>query len=189
MTDINKLNYPLSNDEIKQILPGITLIAYPSLKNYKSISELCDNKYNSAIILYINEMNKNISMSGHWCLVMYDSKEKAVHLFDPYGQAYLDNNLIEIGPDRKQFMEDTPYLSELILNDDDIDKIYFNKNQYQRLEPNISTCGKHCIIRLSFFDMGIKSEEQYKKVLDKLLKKFKIKDYDNLVNYLIKKNI
>jgi hypothetical protein len=37
--------------------------------------------------------------------------------------------------------------------------------------------------------MGIKSEEQYKKVLDKLLKKFKIKDYDNLVNYLIKKNI
>ena len=189
MTKINQLNHPLTNDEVQALFPGINIVAYPSLKNYKTINELCNNKYNACFILYINDSPEYNCISGHWCLLINDKKDKCVHLFDPYGMNYIDNNLIEIGPDRDKFMEDKPYLSELLVSDDNIKKIYFNSFPYQKLKDNISTCGKHCAIRLVFYEMGYKSEEEYKKALDKIKKKLKIKDYDNLVNYLIIKNI
>jgi hypothetical protein len=66
------------------------------------------------------------------------------------------------------------------------DLIEYNNNKYQQEGPGIQTCGRHCSFRLICYLNGIKSEKEYKKLLDKLKRKYNLKNYDDLIINLIK---
>jgi len=176
------INSPMTNTDLHDIFPGISIVPYPEISKARNVEDLTRNKYSACIILYINDKNGNV-YSGHWNLLVKDGD--TVLLFDPYG-GYIDENLKIIGPSRSDYNEDDAYLSQLLLKDKSINRIFYNNNKYQQEGAGIQTCGRHCSFRLICYLNGIKSEKEYKKLLDKLKRKYKVKNYDDLIINLIK---
>lgn len=173
----NLINSPLTNTDINKFFPGVSIVPYPEISKADKIKDITSNKYNACFILYVNDKNNNV-YSGHWNLLIKDGD--TCLLFDPYG-GYIDNNLKIIGPSRSDYNEDDAYLSELLLKDKDIDRIFYNNNKYQSEGAGIQTCGRHCSFRLICYLNGIKSEKEYKNLLEKLKKKYKTKNFDDLI--------
>jgi hypothetical protein len=177
----NKITIPMTNEDINKIFPGVRIIPYPKLKEFRNIDELTDNVYNACFILYINEQAGN-TISGHWNLLIKD--DDVVYLFDPYG-GYIDENLVILGPSRSDFNESEALLSNMLINDRRVNKVVYNDFCYQQEKEGVKTCGRHCSFRLQCFINGIKTEKQYKKFIDEIKKRFNFKNYDDLIVKLI----
>ena len=60
-----KLEYALSDEDIKNQVKNIRIVEYPQLKQYNSITELLPNQKDAVVIL-VQIKNRH---SGHWiCL-------------------------------------------------------------------------------------------------------------------------
>jgi hypothetical protein len=144
----------LSNHEIKAFFNGdINLILYPDIKDIKNIQQLL-GKYNRCVILYLTSQNY-----GHWCCIFLDNNSE-LHFFDSYGimpdceLKFIDND------ERTELNQKVPYLSKLIIKSGYITN--YNNYKFQKEDPNITSCGYHCIMRLCFSDL---TDEQYKDLI------------------------
>jgi hypothetical protein len=174
------MNSPLTDAQISQYFPGVNIIQYKDLMNYNSFADLCNNPYKACFILYVNNKSNN-TVSGHWNLIFLDNNNN-LNLFDSYGDFFNDCNLILIGKNRSQYGEGEPLLSNLILRDQSIDKIYYNNKPYQ--EKNGSqTCGRHAVYRLQNKNLN---NEAYHRLMNKQKKKLGVKNYDQLVVNFVK---
>jgi hypothetical protein len=182
--DINKqqqlINTPTTDAQIRQYFPDINIIQYSDLAKYSNFNELCNNPYNACFILYVNKMGNNYQ-SGHWNMLMCNDNK--LNLFDSYGDFFNDYNLILIGKNRKNYGENEPLLSNLILNDPSINEIHYNNKPYQQKNGS-STCGRHCIYRLMKRDLN---NMQYNRHMNSLKKKMNKANYDELIVNLINK--
>jgi len=182
----NKLYQPITDSDINRYFPnGVSIIQYKDLKNYRNINELLNNPYEACFILFVNNSNMNsggvLTISGHWNLIYKNNND--LYLFDSYGTDYIDKNLLYINQNkRKKYDENEPLLSNLILNDPSIKRIYTNSKKYQLLNNVSQTCGRHCIYRLLNKNL---SNEAYHKQMLKLKKKNKKNNYDNLIIEMI----
>jgi hypothetical protein len=148
--------YPLGDDDINKILePDTHIFTYPYLKQVKDIDEIFD-PYGRAMMLYLTE-NEN---TGHWvCLIR---RPDEIEFFDPYGEP-IDKQLTWNGKGKRMELEqDRPLLSKL-LREKGLPVIY-NKTKFQKVDDDIATCGRHCVIRLLFKD---KTLPQYGEMIKK----------------------
>ncbi len=176
------MNSPTTDEQINEYLPGVKIIQYRDLSKYNSFADLCNNPYKACFILYVNNKTPPNTLNGHWNCLMINN-DGSLNLFDPYGDFFNDRNLILIGKNRKNFGEEEPLLSNLILNDDSINEIHYNNKPYQ--EKNGSqTCGKHCIYRVLNRDLN---NNEYHKLMNKQKKKLKCSNFDETIVKLIQK--
>ena len=163
------MDYSLNGEDIYNALGGnCKILSYKKLSEYKNIDNLLSN--GPVIILY--ETTKNY---GHWCSI-WMNKKKSIEFFDPYG----------IIPDlelkysskvfRKQNGTDFPHLTALFIIC--TYNIEYNNYKLQKMDKNISTCGRWNINRILNKN---KSVDEYAKYILDLCKKYKLKKDDLIV--------
>lgn len=142
---------PFSGSDIKDALDGdVKIIRYSDLKNYNSIDELL-TPYNKVVLLYLTKPNY-----GHWCCLFLENN--ILEFFDPYGfkidkqLEFIDDNF------RKKSNQDYPYLSRLLLNSPY--KLTYNDKKLQENDKDVSSCGRHCCIRLIMSHIPIKKYQE-----------------------------
>jgi hypothetical protein len=168
----NLIKYPLSDDEIFELLNGQTkIVLYPDLKKYKNIDELF-YPYDNVVILYIVQ-NKNGNVSGHWVGLL--KRGDTIEFFDSYGSKP-DDTFDHIDYDvRVQNGEIKPLLSRLLKNSPY--KLEYNEKQLQKLKYGINTCGYYVVLRILLKDLSIKEFQQL----------FNGKNNDiNVIKYILK---
>jgi hypothetical protein len=144
--NINKLEEikeeSLTNDDINKLLSGTSILTYPELKYKQTVDEILDEN-GRAVILFLTE-NEN---TGHWVAIHKDEDDN-IYYFDPYGlDPEGDKKWI---PTQKlqELDEIQPYLSNLLKRSKS--KVYSNQYPFQKDKQGISTCGRHCAVRLLY---------------------------------------
>ena len=145
---------PLSDADAREVVgPQLRCIRYPELADYESIDDVLGPD-GCAMILVLTTG----PATGHWCSLL--KRGNTVEWFDP----------LALAPDRERHWlsaqtlerlgESEPVLSELLRASGY--KIIFNKTKLQRSSPDVSTCGRHCAVRLMHRDLSL---PQYKRLI------------------------
>lgn len=154
---INKLKeVPFSGNDIRDALDGnVKIIRYEEIHKFKTLDELL-NPYDSVCILYQTKPNY-----GHWCCLFkhrYNDID-TVEFNDPYGYK-IDEQLEFINADfRKKSNQDYPYLARLMLESPY--KLTYNNKKLQKRADDVSSCGRHCSLRLILKDTPLKQYQDF----------------------------
>ena len=163
-----KLEYALSDLDIKRQVPNIRILEYPELGKYDSITQLLPNQKDAVVIL-VQIKNKH---NGHWiCLTRF---KNVIYLMDPLAYRPDKNLLWTPKYLRKSLGQNIPYLSYL-LNDALTNKfkVYFNEYKYQMQKQGINTCGRHVVNYLRwFFSTPLPTPMKYEIYMKGLVKKY-----------------
>lgn len=166
----------LSSKQLQDNTPShIPILTYKEIYG-KSLDKLLKN--GAFIILYLWGVNY-----GHWTAVIRHNNGKDVEYFDSYGHApdyWLSKNTHE---KNKKLGQEKPYLLNKIMKNNKYDCIYYNPITFQDSsdERDILTCGRHCLTRIRNRDLSL---EEYKDYLDDVMKKNKLKTYDQTATFL-----
>lgn len=141
MDRIKKLEKVPTSDKFLLKKANTKIFVYSELKKFSRIDELLGK--GSAIILYENTKGD----IGHW--VCLTKRNNTVEYFNSYGRP----------PDPFRYMHGKiPYLSKLLYYSPyDLE---YNEHDYQK--AGMSTCGRHCIIRVLLKDEPL---ESYNKIM------------------------
>ena len=172
---MNKILYdisqPMSGDQIKKIMnDDVSILLYRNLKNYNNLDELFMNSNNVALLY---ELKPNY---GHWVCLINQPLLNRIEYFDSYAYIpdYHKRNI------NKKFLiesgQKVNILSLLLYNSNK--EIYYNEQPMQLKKNIISTCGRHCCVRMLY---GFLPLEEYQKIIYKNNKK----NADLLVTYII----
>ena len=150
--------YSLSNFDIKKVLPHINIFTYPHLENVRHIDEVLD-KHGRAIMLYLTDDER----TGHWTALLKHGD--VIEVFDPYGikpdeQGKFLGGMMNEGKSKYQTL-----LTDLIKRSGYGMK--YNKTRHQPVSENISTCGRHAILRVLTGHLPL---EEYNKRLKTIAK-------------------
>lgn len=128
--DIQKF---LGNDGVQNT------IKYSQLAGYSDIFELLPTDRSYKIILVEQK-----SGDGHWtCITRYG---KTICSFDSYG-CQIDDELQFVNRFMKRMLgQDRHYLTSLLKNVPKDWSIVYNAKKLQKLNNDIATCGKYCIL-------------------------------------------
>jgi len=171
MDDVDK---PMSMDELKRILRGrANVYTYPEIKRFKTIDELL-NPYGSAVILYLTSSNY-----GHYTCIN-KIKPDEIEFFDSYS-IFPDKELNTITKqERIQLDQSTNHISKLMKESQY--KLSYNHHKFQSKNTNVSTCGKHCIMRIYFKHLSLR---KFNGMMRKKMKETKLKP-DEIVSIFVK---
>jgi hypothetical protein len=136
---MNKINYSLSDEDIRDFLNNkVKIITHDKINNYNNINDLI-GKYNKCIILY-----KSDASYGHWCCLF--KNKYGINFFDSYGNK--PDEILNFLPNHinKALEQDHDNLIKLLYNSNY--NIYYNEYPLQEYNKNINTCGRWCIFRL-----------------------------------------
>jgi hypothetical protein len=169
-------NDAMGDDTIRTYYPNAKIITYSDLKKYDTIEKLLPNNKDYCFLLYLQSKN-----NGHWTLLHND--DNVINFFCSYGSTpsiplhWTDKS------QRELLWGDVPYL-DLLLSKTKKNVIY-NPIDYQNKHDNdISTCGRHCCLRLmTYLNYGFKLPDYYK-MMKKAKKNSKL-NYDELVSVII----
>lgn len=156
----------LSGSEILKLLNGRTkVIKYSDLKNINNINELLFG-YNSVVILILSKKNY-----GHW--VCLTRRGDILEFFDSYGYFIDDPIYFKNTPKyfRKINDQDFPHLTALLLSCYEDYKITYNELRFQKMNPNISTCGRHVVCRIYYKNLDLYDYYNFLKNIHKDLDK------------------
>lgn len=142
----------LSDSEISNLLEGkVNILTYPDLHKYNTIDELL-GRYERCIILFCYKPNY-----GHWTTLFIGGDGK-LHFFNSYGDldkkydGYPDSFLKLIDKKyRRESKQDFTYLSTLMLRSNY--ELEYNDYEFQKLDDNIKTCGRWCVLRLLYSEL------------------------------------
>lgn len=163
---------PLSNHDMKDLSNNsINIIPYPDLMNVKNIVDILDKPL---VILY--KFSENI---GHWVL-LFLRPDGSIEFFDSFGRIIDDvkknSTMYEVYGQEDNYLEYLLYKSGC--------EIEYNPYKFQtqfKYGYPVATCGWHVLMRNKYRNLDI---DEYKKFMDKLKRKYKCEDYDELVcNY------
>jgi hypothetical protein len=134
-------SYALSDSDITKILGPTKIFPYPDLEHMTSIDQCFDDK-GRCIILF-----PNVSATmGHWCCMI--RRPKSIEFFDPYGDAP-ERQKDGLPEHHKENLDiDEPLLTRLMRASGL--PVYYNTHPFQSDRAAISTCGRHCVVRLLY---------------------------------------
>jgi hypothetical protein len=153
MDIIDKLkSVPFSNTDIEDGCDGkVKIIRYEDIYKFKTLDELL-SPYNAVCILYQTKPNY-----GHWCCLFRVGN--LVEFHDPYGYK-IDEQLEFINPEfRKKSNQNYPYLSKLMLQSPY--KLSYNNKKLQKRANDVSSCGRHCCLRLILKEVPLKDYQNF----------------------------
>jgi hypothetical protein len=139
---MNKIDYPLSDDDIRKFFKNqINIMRYSELQNYDNIFDVL-GKYERCILLFEAEK------MNHWVLLMIirkPNKKPYILFHDSYG--IVPNNEFNYIPKSFQKMtkQDRNVLLHLLI--DCPLETHYNQYRLQKISKDIATCGKHCCVR------------------------------------------
>lgn len=155
--------YPLSNDDLKHLLPHTKIFTYPELEGLRSIDEIFHfhkkGDIGTAIMLYLTD-SENV---GHWVGLI--KRGNQVEMYDPYGNPPEKLNQ-EVGG-AMNGKQDPTLLRRKV--EESGYKLISNPKQVQPVSMDINTCGRHVAMRLLFG-------------------KFPLREYNQKVSQLAKQN-
>jgi len=134
--------YPLSESDIKKMIPTLKIISYPELLKANHIDQVLDEK-GRLMLLYLTESE----MMGHWVCLLKRRGTKIIEYFDPYGNYRPDGESKWLTPQKlKELKQNTFHLSKLL--DSSPYRILSNAYPFQQDKSDMNTCGRHCTTRL-----------------------------------------
>jgi hypothetical protein len=130
-------------DIVRMCLGEVSIYTYHELVNFTSPDQIFQNK-RGAIILYETRDNY-----GHWVLLIKLSNN-TIEFFDPLGLE-MDTEL-QLVPEfyRSKLNEMRPHLTDIFSQH----HIITNRTQFQAVDQDINTCGRHITTRFRFFLLG-----------------------------------
>ena len=129
---------PLSDADIRQLLPGINIVSYPSLATVSSLDDICDER--GRIVIFFETTSTH---AGHWTCLWKQANGRWYY-FDSHGLAPDQDLYFVPPPELKALKESRPLLSSLMGSDSN----NYNNVQLQAFEKNVDTCGRHVVVRL-----------------------------------------
>jgi len=137
------ISQELSGTEVMKLFgDDVEFLLYEHLVSYESIPELLKGK-RAIILLY-----QYTKYEGHYCLLS-KRNNTTVEFFDPLG--YQADQELKFLPYDKE-----PYLSNLLRRFINAGgNVIQNSYKFERNVDKVSTCGRHCIVRLSLCDMDL----------------------------------
>lgn len=166
---------PFGDDDIRRHLPNAKIMTYKELAKYASLDALLPNETDYVIILYEDSPNH-----GHWTAITKHDKE--AEFFDSYG-GYPDSQQKWVSKHvREQLGEGKPIVSRLL--DTCPYDVRYNHVRYQKSDPRVADCGRHCVNRVKCLLEKGYNLDQYKKWMDACRRKLDL-DYDGVVTTLI----
>ena len=134
--------YPLTDSDMKKIIPTLRIVSYPELLKATHIDQILDEK-GRLMLLYLTENQS----TGHWVCLLKRRGTKVLEYFDPYGGYGPDGESRWLTPDQlEEFGQDTKHLSKLVRGSPY--KLLINKTAFQKEKNDNNTCGRHCLTRL-----------------------------------------
>ncbi len=156
----------LSSSDIMKLLNGRTrVIKYSDLAKIDDINQLLFG-YDSCVILILSKENY-----GHWVCITRNGN--ILEFFDSYG--YFIDDPIYFKSTSKYFRkvnnQDYPHLTYLLLQKENEYIITYNELRFQKMQPNISTCGRHVVCRIRYKNIGLYDYYSFLKSIDNDLDK------------------
>jgi hypothetical protein len=187
---------PLTSDELQKLFPfPIRIIRYGLLPSFQNLDQILD-PYGAAIILFETEvLNGNPNQmkiknpkksapiySGHYvalCRSVDDDNNPSINFFDSYGiipddeKKYIDKEFQSI------IGTSYNYLSQLLLhaNNNYDEVIEYNQIRFQKMDKNVSTCGRYCAIRVLLKEFPL---DQFQEFMKRLKNRYD-RSYDEIV--------
>ncbi len=159
----NRISTPMSNEDLERYLSvkPSDIMKYADLSKYKTIEQLLPNDGDFQIILIEDKKN-----SGHWTSVARYGK--TIEYFNSYGTKYDTDWRFIPRLVRIVLGQNTNDLTRLFKQaENDGFKVVYNKKRFQKLSPNIQTCGRHIIFRRHLGQIGYNLKE-YQDLMEKL---------------------
>lgn len=136
----------LTDGDLNKCLPGTPITEYDDLDNNNmSLSQLMDK--NGRGILFFQDGEENGVLSGHWVAILRNAG--GLEVFDPYGgdsdpwhfaSKFMSTEQLEETGQERPLLDNIAARSGMTIN--------YTNDRLQRLNPVISTCGRHCVVRL-----------------------------------------
>jgi len=175
------MDYFVSSTDLQSIFKNCKIIKYADLDNYNDIYMLLPNRMDFCFILTESEIN-----SGHWTLLIRDDNN--FEYFDSYGVS--PKNILDYIPNYMNKKLGNNYSEDLgmIINSiKSTDKFTYNKTKFQKDAPNINTCGRWCISRLSLFLSDDLNLNEFNKLIKIKVKQLKMTN-DEFITFLVTVN-
>jgi hypothetical protein len=162
---------PMDGGDIAHYYPKVRIIKYNDLDNYTSIEEILPSDDTYFILLYLDSPS-----TGHW--VAMTRNKNLITFFDSYG-GKIDSQLkwVDMG-ERIRLDTDKPCLTRLLK----AGNVPYNYSpyDYQSNNPDIATCGSHCLNFITMtLDKGLNVKD-YKLHMDRIRERTGL-DYDEIV--------
>lgn len=165
------MDYSLSDSDIRYVIPNVNIVKYNDLAKYNSIDEVLQGK--PTVILF--ELTEN--NTGHWICLFKNGD--TVYFFDSYGKP-IESQKKHMS---KQFFRSANYLSKMLKQSPY--KVDYNAQPYQEVNPEVASCGRHCIVRLKCMDLN---DLEYKQVMSDACKEMNMSS-DQVVLELTKQHL
>lgn len=153
------------------------IITYNDLSKFNNIEQILPHNKSWIILLIETEQN-----SGHWTLLM--RYNNTIEFFDSYALGVSEQ--LKFNSNSKNIMlgQGQKYLNQLLNKSLNKYNIIYNKIKYQSMNPIISTCGRHCLVRLIMMINYNLDLNKYNIFMNKL-KKISKYDFDEIVSIII----
>ncbi len=166
------MEYSLSEDDIRSLVPNVRIFSYSELKNMNNSTQLVNNKYPNAAVLYLTGPNY-----GHWIGVK--KYKNTIQFFDPYGE-FIDsqqNKIEKIAG--KGFLKRSGQVRNKMrsLLGNSKEDIHYSEYKLQKLKPGINTCGRW----VSSFLSSPFNVDQYATFIKRTSKMMNNIPYDELI--------
>ena len=175
------MDYFVTSTDLQSIFKNCKIIKYADLDNYNDIYMLLPNRMDFCFILTESELN-----SGHWTLLIRD--DDVFEYYDSYGVS--PKNILDYIPNYmnkklgNNYKED---IGKMINSIKPTDKFTYNKTKFQKDAPNINTCGRWVIARLSLFLSDDLNLNEFTKLIKTKAKQLKMTN-DEFIKFLVTVN-
>jgi hypothetical protein len=145
-----RISIPMSDADLERhtgIKPS-DIIKYSDLKNYNDITDLLPSDKSARIILIEDKYN-----SGHWVAILRYGK--TIEYFNSYGAKW-DTDWKFINKMVRLILgQNTNEMTRLMdkAKQDGWNTVW-NDKKFQKLDNNIQTCGRWCVLRIEMMKMG-----------------------------------
>lgn len=139
--------------QLRHLAPAGTVItAISDIVNKPTIQAVL-GPTKAAILLYVTQMDPVAHVeSGHWTVCMQHA-DGSIETFDPYGMRPDAELRFVCAACKAAANERHAVLTPLLMASGQ--RLVYNKADLQSHSPRVSTCGRHCIVRLWHRDMPI----------------------------------
>ena len=153
------------------------VIVYSDLEQYDNIEQVLEADKQWKIILIEEEVN-----TGHWVALIRHNKQ--IIYFNSYGaKPSYELDLIDEKQNEK-LGQDEKYLNKLLLLAKGKYRVLYNKKRFQKLDNQITTCGRHVIMYIIMVQKFNYSLEQYIRFMERLKKHYNM-TFDEIVSLII----
>lgn len=162
-----RIRTPMSDGDLERYFgtgPESEVIIYSDLANYNTIDELLPKELDYRIILVEFKPHQ-----GHWVVVL--KYNDTIEMFNSYGECVdKQKNGFVSRMMNIRLGQGQDYLTQLMKKSDAKYRLVYNKKKFQKVSPEINTCGRHCALRIICCEKMMMDLSEYTRFIDRNVK-------------------